>query len=110
MVATGAASGSGAPVWARICSTRSALTLQSSAILATVMPPAACRATSAYSLAGMSASPKSSTHPPGLNALGVATSPRCRIDLTALRRKLTAHLRGGTDFLVGHLRCAETAA
>lgn len=54
--------------------------------------PAACRATSAYSLAGMSASPKSSTHPPGLNALGVATSPRCRIDLTALRRKLTAHL------------------
>lgn len=80
MAVTGVLSGSGTPVWARTCSTRSTLTLQSSAIRATLMPSAACRATSAYSLAGMSGAPRSSTHPPGPNALGVVASPRRRID------------------------------
>ncbi|CAM5620362.1 hypothetical protein SVIOM342S_07830 [Streptomyces violaceorubidus] len=44
------------------------------------MPLAACRATSAYSFAGMSGAPLLSTHSPGPYALGVTASPRRRID------------------------------
>ncbi len=77
---SGVSSGSGSPVWARTSSTRATLTLQSSAIFSTLIPEAACRATSAYSDAGMSGSPRSSTHAPGPKALGVTASPRGRID------------------------------
>ncbi len=80
MVVTGTTSGSGSPVNARTSSTRSTLTLQSSAIFATDIPSAACRATSAYSLAGISGAPLSMTQAPGPYARGVTASSRRRID------------------------------
>lgn len=76
MVVTGTTSGSGSPVKARTSSTRSALTPQSSAISATDIPSAACRATSAYSLAGISGAPLSMTQAPGPYARGVTASSR----------------------------------
>ncbi len=80
MVVTGTTSGSGSPVNASTSSTRSTLTLQSSAIFATDMPSAACRATSAYSFAGICGAPLSRTQTPGPYARGVTASSRRRMD------------------------------
>ncbi len=80
MVVIGTTSGSGSPVNARTSSTRSTLTLQSSAIFATDIPLATCRATSAYSFAGITGAPLSMTQAPGPYARGVTASSRRRID------------------------------